>query len=293
VEQGQPITLTIAITGTPVEGIAGPDLAAQPDLASRFDFTGDEMTGDVERENVKVFRRAVFPRQSGEQTVPPISWSYFDAQREAYVTLRSDPVPITVDAASGAAAARESLENQPGDSAALKLTVLRGGISPNYVNTDGLLTNQTYTLSASVLSGMVAAPPVIWLMTLLLVRRRSRLRSDLGYARRRKALAEGRSLISRALRSGDQRQQLQGVGEALTTYLSHRFDLPPGTLTPLEARNLLVERLRDETTAGELAEFLSDCDAVRYAPGVAAKYAPGEAAARAREWLARIERNGA
>ena len=106
-------------------------------------------------------------------------------------------------------------------------------------------------------------------------------------------MAEGRALISRALRAADDRHKLQGVGQALTTYLSHRFDLPPGALTPLEARNLLFERLHDEKTADELAEFLNDCDAVRYAPGAATKYAPDQAAKRAGEWMGRMERNGA
>lgn len=292
VEQGQPITLTITIAGSPIEGVAGPDFAVQAELASRFDFTGDEMTGDVERGNTKVFRRAVFPRQLGEQTIPSISWSYFDPQRETYVTLRSEAIPITVDPPTGALAS-ESLESGSQPPGALKLTTLRGGISPNHVDVDALLADQTLELTAPAIAGLVAVPPIAWLMTLLLVRRGSRLRSDAGYARRRKAMAEGRALISRALRAADDRHKLQGVGQALTTYLSHRFDLPPGALTPLEARNLLFERLHDEKTADELAEFLNDCDAVRYAPGAATKYAPDQAAKRAGEWMGRMERNGA
>jgi hypothetical protein len=293
VEQGQPITVTIAISGSPVEGVAGPNLAAQPELASRFDFTGDEMTGDVERQGVKVFRRAIFPKQVGEQTVPPITWSYFDPNRESYVTLASQPVPVAVDPPSGASAATTSLESTPPDSPSTKLTVLRGGISPNYVDTDGLLANQVFSLPMPVISGILAAPPLAWLVTLFTVRRRLRLRSDVSYARRRKAMAEGRAGLQRAMRAHDPREQLAGVGEAVTTYLAHRFDLPPGAITPGEARSLLVERLHDEPTADELAGFLSDCDALRYAPGVAAKYVPAVAAKRAREWFSRIERNGA
>ena len=96
VEQGQPVTLSVAIRGAPLEGVAGPDLARHPELASRFDYTADELVGDREG-NAKVFRRAIFPKQIGEQTIPSISWSYFDPRRKRYFTLTSNPISINVD----------------------------------------------------------------------------------------------------------------------------------------------------------------------------------------------------
>ena len=100
IELGEPVTLTVTVRGAPLDGVAGPDLAAQPVLTSRFDFTQDELVGDVDG-GTKTFRRAIFPKQAGDQTVPAIEWSYFDPGAERYVTLSSDPVPISVDHRSG------------------------------------------------------------------------------------------------------------------------------------------------------------------------------------------------
>lgn len=75
----------------------------------------------------------------------------------------------------------------------------------------------------------------------------------------------------------------------MTGYLSDRFGLPPGTLTPDEVRSLLAAHGIEETTTAQIVGFLDACDAVCYAPGAMGTPSAAEAAAKVRGWIKRID----
>ena len=187
VRLAQPLTLTVTIQGRPLEGVAGPDLARQPELASRFDFIKDEWIGDIEG-GKKVFRRAVFPKQEGKQTIPPLVWSYFDPKTERYITLTSEPVDLFVEPPESDPNAAEPA-NGPNVSgfAPTTLTLLTGGISPNYIDPDAVLASQTSSCGLAWGLSALAFPPLLCLIVARTARHRTRLRADTGYARRRHA----------------------------------------------------------------------------------------------------------
>lgn len=288
VQQGQPVTLSVAIRGAPLEGVAGPDLASHPELASRFDFTTDELVGDSDGK-AKVFRRAIFPRQVGDQTIPPISWSYFDPREERYVTLTSDPISISVDPPSPTttttiAAINESRTELNGTN----LTVLTGGIQPNFVDPDAVLAHQPFTLTGPWIASLVCSP-LVWLVVALATRHRARLRKDRGFARRRRARREANAAIGRSARGSDTVARLHMLSEALTRYLSDRFDLPSATLTPKEVHGLLAKKGLDDAVVRDVVGFLEACDAARYAPGAIEDLSVSQASANVRAWIRLIE----
>ncbi len=288
VEQNQPVTLAIAITGSPVSGVAGPDLSKQAELVSRFEFVKEEPVGELEG-RAKVFRRAIFPRQQGEQTIPPITWSYFDPRREEYVSLASEPINLTVDAPAASSTSVALVDIAQLEPNLTTLTVLSGGISPNYVDAALVLADQSFTLTTPYLTALLL-PPIGWMFLTLTVRHRTRLRTDSGFARRRHARHRARSLMAKALRNGDSAAQLDGLARAVTGYLSDRFDLPPAQLTPTEVRDLLDTNAADAGLVDELCTFLETCEAARYAPSTLDEVSASGAATRVRGWIRRIER---
>jgi len=290
VEQGRPVTLSLAIQGAPLEGLAGPDLTKQAELASRFDFATDELTGDIEN-RAKVFRRAIFPKQHGEQTVPPIAWSYFDPHAERYISLTSKPIPLVVDPASPGSVAMSPGEIEASERNGAVLKLVHGGISPNYVDPGLVLADTSLGFSPTATVAALALPPLLCLTMTLTVRHRSRLKSDVRYSRRRRARRDAQRLIDRALRDGNPARQLTALSHAMTSYLADRFCLPPGTLTPHEVRTLLVTSGTDVATSGQVAGFLENCDAALYARGAIGTLSPSQAAANVRHWIERIERN--
>ena len=290
IEQGQPITLTLKIRGAPLEGVPGPNLSAQPELASRFDFSAEELVGTVEQ-GAKVFRRALFPRQIGEQTIPSISWSYFDVANEQYVTRTTAPIPIVVTARpEGAAplALGSGTQTGVGPNGA-GLTLLGGGISPNYVDAQRVLAHQQFVLTPVWMAALVAAP-VLWLGVTLVTRHRARLRADAGWARRRRAGGRAEHALRQALRTPDAVAQARGLADALTGFLRDRFNLATGQGTPAELKQLILERGGNAELAETVAGFLMNSEVARYAPGSAADADPRRTAAQIRAWIRRIEK---
>jgi len=262
---GQPVTLTLSIRGEPIDGIAGPDLTKQPDLVSRFEFATGELRGDVERSKTKVFRRAIFPKQQGEQTIPPVRWSYFDPRTEKYVTLATVPIPINVDPLASGENATIQLPLENGDDGNNRLTVLRGGISPNVVDASVVLADHGVPIVAAQAGAIAITPPALYLLFILLMRHRARLRGDLGYARRRKARSRARAAIAAALRATDRTEQLEKIAHALTAFIADVFNLPPGELTPPDVETTLREHRADEDLMRDVVAFLRQTDAIRYA----------------------------
>jgi hypothetical protein len=288
VELGQPMTLTVAFRGAPLEGLIGPRLEDNAELASRFDFTKDEPVGDWDQ-GARVFRRAIFPRSQGPQLIPSIRWSYFDPQTERYVTLISEPVAITVDPPTGAAAGTAGTDLNDSTGQGGGLTVLAGGISPNYVDPTLVLADQSLNLGG--MQGVVlGAPPLLYLAIMLTSRHRARLRTDVQWARRRRARQRARRQAARALCEPEPLRQVHGLAETITGYLSDFFNLPPGPLTPLEVRHLLESRAVEPSLTQEIERFLYACDEARYAPANIEPAMPRQAAADIRRWIDRLER---
>lgn len=293
VTQGQPVTLALTVRGTPIDGVAGPDLSKQPELMSRFEFSTDELRGDVERTNTKIFRRAIFPKQQGEQTVPSIRWSYFDPRSQKYVSLATKAIPITVDPPAGGDVPAFSLGDAGSDESNGRLTVLQGGISPNVVSIDLALADQSIALVPAQVGTVVAIPPALCLLITLLLRHRARLRGDRGYARRRAARSRARSAILTARRAKTVADQSEKLAHALTWFVSDLFNLPPGELTPGDVQTTLIENGVDENLIREIVEFLRKSDAIRYAPTAADTANINEAANKVRRWIDQVEKTTA
>ena len=285
--QGSPITLTMTLRGNPLAGVAGPELSSHAELASRFDFTKDELVGDIER-GAKVFRRAIFPKHEGPQTIPSIRWSFFDPKSEQYVTRVSDPIDIVVDAPS-LEGRRIVLDDDAGAGGReSSLTAIAGGVAPNHTGIDALLADQRFVMGP----GWTAAAslgPLVYLLSSLLVRRRSRLRDDPDHARRRGARRKADAGFAQAGKITDAGDRLHAIAETFKDYVADRFLLAEGHLTAAELRAELDRRGVGESLAGEIESFLVTCEAVRYAPGGSDLIDPIEAVKRIRSWMKSID----
>ena len=138
--------------------------------------------------------------------------------------------------------------------------------------------------------GAIAVPPFTYLLVWLTTKHRMRLKADAGFARRRRARREAQTRIRQALSNTTPNHQLNGLASAMAGYLSDRFDLLPGGLTPQEVRSLLVSRGFEEPIVAQIAEFLETCDAVRYAPHGMDSLSPSQTAVRVRGWIKKLER---
>ncbi len=99
VKAGDPITLHLGIQGDgPMELVQAPPLSRISDLVDDFRVDDEALAGLVQ-DDVKLFTASIRPRREGITRIPPIPFSYFDPEAQQFVTVESEPIPVTVDKA--------------------------------------------------------------------------------------------------------------------------------------------------------------------------------------------------
>lgn len=99
---GDPITLTLKVTGTGnFDRVFHDGLTASDGwkiYSPQSTFTPSEkmpLSGE------KVFRQAIIPTDPRIPTIPSLSFTYFDPDKQDFVTIENKPIPIQVKAAPG------------------------------------------------------------------------------------------------------------------------------------------------------------------------------------------------
>ena len=94
---GDPITLQIGIEGTgPMDLVQAPPLAELDGLIADFRVPDEPLAG-MSDGTQKVFTTSIRPRAAGVSEIPPIPMTYFDPDKERFVTVYSAPIPIHVE----------------------------------------------------------------------------------------------------------------------------------------------------------------------------------------------------
>src|SRR5205807_5169791 len=115
VQVGDPITATSTISGRGnFDRMNEPALEDERGWHKYPPSSKFKQDDDVGISGEKIFEMVLAPSEK-KSTVPPLVFAYFDPAKENYVTLRSDPVPITVE---GGAAPAPTVAAAPTASAA-------------------------------------------------------------------------------------------------------------------------------------------------------------------------------
>ena len=173
VTAGDPITLNIGVFGTgPMELVQAPPLSELPSLTADFKVEDQLLAGFV-KDETKVFPTTIRPRREGITQIPAIPFSFFDPETEAFHTVMSDPISITVEKAESLALdaivanSRRSKSQESESAMALKT------IEPNFTNDNstGILMSQSSAATSQWWWPLVSVPPFVWLGTLLVCNR--------------------------------------------------------------------------------------------------------------------------
>lgn len=103
IKVGDPITLVIEISGMGSwEFVKCPPVAKMPGLTDYFIISGDPVAGEVSTDGTqKSFTVRMRAKSKTITQIPPIPFTFFNIAKQAYVTVYSDPVPISVFDATG------------------------------------------------------------------------------------------------------------------------------------------------------------------------------------------------
>jgi hypothetical protein len=241
-----------------------PDVA----LPTLPDFT---VFSSKRAENVRPFENAtiggdktwdyvIVPKAPGDQSVPPVTFSYFDPATGKYETLSTPAIPISIVRGSESSTsalsgiAKQDLQRQGTDINFIKLAArdLQIPGKPAYTRVWFLL---------------LAGFPLVFNLTFYVVQKtRSRHSIDLGYLKSRRARRSAHTSLKQALKAGQKepRKFYDGASLALSRYLSDRFQVPEIAVTGDTLERTLVEKGITPETVQETLSCLQDCDFGRF-----------------------------
>jgi len=233
--QLEPTTLTLAISGrgsfdrVTTSGLpSSPALKTYPPAARTNDSPG-----------MRTFEQPIVPEASGEQTIPPVAFSYFDPRTGRYETAHSQPLTLQVAAAASASATRPAAAGARSEWRSDRpLATHASGRPPVY--------RRAWFWLLEVIP--LAALLVLW-------RRRSR-----GHTRRAQKRALAREIgawradMHRAAAAADSPRFFAASRAAVQLELGRRWHVPPGDVTAALVRERLGAQGEPLARALTLAE---------------------------------------
>ncbi len=265
VRRGELITLNMEISGLGLlDRVPAPRLAKVPELTERFKVLDEQLAGEV-KGGKKVYRQKIRAINDETDAIPPIPFSFFDPDADGgkgrFVTVKSDPIPITVYAAEALSPNQIVVPAAMGPGRSSLLTAAADSIRANYGEAEAVLANQAFAPGPGWAASL-ALPPGLWLVGWLIRRRSDRLRNDVALARRRGARKQVEARLQTAAGSPDAAVHL---ADALLNYIADRANLPAGGLTRPDAVGRLREDAVPDEDIEELDKLLQACEEARYA----------------------------
>ena len=270
---GDPITLTINIRGEGnIQTIGDPLL--DPDGMNDFkayDYEvkvtitdrGDGIKGE------KLFSKVIEPQSKNVSVVPGISFSYFDPDLEEYKTLAYGPIPIEVE--------HSDIEIP------IHLSVEGAGIAKGQVK---ILTKDILPIMSDLYSfknygfaihkrhlflAVVFIVPILIVVACIYVQRqRELLHTDVGYARKKRAMAHAQKHLSNArelLQLDNPSEFYATLAKTILKHIADKLNVTPAAVTSDNIYEMLEKRGVSNDVIKELRQCLESCDYGRFSSG--------------------------
>ena len=246
VRSGDPLTLQVDIRGQGnIRAISLPNLKTFFP-ATAFDVP-DEMAAGVHEGDRKQFQVPIRIRQQNVAEIPPIEFSWFDPQQQAYRTARSQPIPVEVSAGK-MVTSNEVIRNAgtTGPGPGNKAQQLTEGLDLSIeTSVDHLLGEPESTFTWQVicyLSG-IGAIVLSWFGV------HRQYSSQRGTSRRQVLYGKCRTLCSMEMSAGLEDRLAAGLRSLQALLSEPEIDLPQA-----------------ETTREEIDQLIGKCDSISFRP---------------------------
>lgn len=290
VQAGEPVNVTVELNGVGnIKTIAPPKLAKSDKYKL---YESGSSSDSFKRQYVvsgrKRYQYVVIPQVAGKWSIPAVGMSYFDPVHRRYEVAQSQGVPLEV---------------KPGAKEEGRKVVYAGsGDDFKVINRDIRYIHpvpSSVALSApapyrnKLYLGLHALPLLAVIASLVVERRRRRLRDDVVWARASRALRQANRLLSEARKrfgAGDAEAGFQHLGAAVSGYFADKMNVARAGITGADIDAFLRERSVDENLVAEVRDVLARCDAARYAAGAGGANAGVELLDRTASTLAAVEK---
>ncbi len=278
---GEAVTLTIEINGRgnlrKLAPPAIPKLDGWKAYEPRVNVIVDPASGVSGTKTVEVL---LLPERAGTVTVPALVLDTFDPDTRRYEHAQTAPITLTATGDAVAAGRGAGGGAVPVSGGTFSENVIAGEIRPIHARSGLRKDLGTTFFRTRAFVGVLALPPLGFVLAVVAFRIRDRLTADTGSRRRRHARRKVRAHLSAA----DGHRQRGEVGaffieidRVIREALSSRLGRPVKGLRMDELRALLGARGLASTEADRIIALLEECDHARFAPRTATVGPAGDA----------------
>ncbi|MFQ5878019.1 MAG: BatD family protein [Acidobacteriota bacterium] len=228
-----------------------------PKVSSTTGVREDRLHGE------KTWDYVLIPLAPGEQTIPPVTFSFFDPEAERYRTVWSAPIPIRVARGEGTAGSTYAPVTQA------DVRRLRQDIHYIKLAPEGLRDRSRPFYRTPLFAALLLLPVAADLGIFAAAFRRDRWRANARARRERRARSVARRRLREARRRmspASSRAFYAAVARALTEYVADKFDTSAAGLTHQRIEELLAAHGAEERVRLSYHRCLEACDYARFAP---------------------------
>jgi hypothetical protein len=262
VPSGEAATLSISISGNTRPGNIGditlPQLTDCSIFAPEKHTTVDTTANGIATQ--KTFKYLIVPRQEGTVHIPSLGWAYFDPAAQAFKTLKTATLDLTVTHGTAAPAMQSRYLTQE--------EIKQVGQDIRYIKTGITIKKQTEEPYKNPLFiFLYALPFCMALFSLLYKIQSTRYEKDATLALRQKAVRSAMRKIAAMEKQASKLSVpdfLGKVSECLESFISHKFGFSATGKVLADLKSELIEHGTAETLAGELVSFLESMETYRF-----------------------------
>lgn len=296
VEENQPITLKIKIKGEGnIKTISSPNITEEVNMKFYDSGSSENISkSDYVVQGEKIFEKVIIPKEVGSFTMGPIEYSYFDPAIKKYIEKKIVPITINVT---------ESQEEEPSIGMSItipgltkeEVTLLKKDISYIKLYPVNLKPSGLFLYKNKVFLLINILPFFLLIFLYAFERHRDRLRSDIRYARSRRAKRLASKRLKRAKRimlKENVKEFYAEIYKAAIEYIADKLNIPHPSIT----KDILEKRLEEKgifkETIGKLKDLFDICDMARFASGRFTKEDMHKTLEEAADIITELERTG-
>lgn len=270
-QANEAVTLTMVIQGagnmkllkTPVVDWPEGFEVYDPKVTNNFKNTIAGVSG------TKVVEYLAIPRAGGTYVIPPVLFSYYDVEEDAYRTLTTEEYTLTIARAMGEESNVAVVNNY-----VQKEDIQQLGNDIRYIQTNDLVLSPTLPRRWIAFGSLIfwlcyLMPAILAAVLFVIFRKQIKENADITRVRYKKAnkVAQRRlKMAEQLLKQNNKEAFYEEIERALWTYLSDRLSVPTAQLNKENIAQILAGKGVAQELIDEMLKVLATAEFARYAP---------------------------
>lgn len=250
------LTLTIRGSGN-IKLISPPSVAFSSNVDAFEPLVKDTITGKKNNKisGYKTISYRFTPNASGVMKIPPITFTYYDPERQKFDTLKTPEYTLTIKPGRNNKSALHKLPSDIHDIADENTNLFSNA-------TNNLLSNPLYWSAYAV-------PSLLFLGLLAFKKKEEKEKSNVALFKNKRANKVALKRMAQAekhLRAGEQNKFFEESAKAIWLYLSDKLNIPLANLSKEIATSLLEQKKVKPELLEELFLITEECELALYSP---------------------------